>query len=332
MSVSTGGLLIGSGFARRYEERLREIERQAGARFEHIVVPEDPAARIPPDAVTRIELAYFSGDVFPERSPAFFAAALGAEKLRWLHLFNAGVDHPIFGRFLERGVTVTASPGVNAVPIAQSAMTGLLMLARRFTRFGEAQRRGEWLEHRELVFPPDLATQTLVVLGLGGIGSELARLARAFGLRVVGVRRSRPAEGVVDAWAPPERLDEVLPQADWLAIACPLNAETRGRIDAAALARLPAGAHLVNVARGEIVDEPALVAALESGHVAGAYLDVFAEEPLPKDSPLWRMPNVIVTPHASHVSAGSETRQAERFLANLERFARGEALVDRVTR
>ena len=325
-------LLLGPDFERQHGERLRALEAELGVSLERVQVPRDPERRVPAEDVERVEVAYFSGDVFPERSPAFFAAALGARKLRWLHLFNAGVDHPIFDRFLQRGVTLTASPGANAVPIAQSAVAGLLALARRFPEFGRAQRERRWIPHAELRYPRDLAGQTLLVLGLGGIGGEIARLGQALGLRVIGVRRSRPPKSApIDEWRRPDELAQLLPRADWLAIACPLSPETRRLIDAAALAALPDGACVINVSRGEIVEEPALVAELASGRLAGAYLDVFEVEPLPRDSPLWALPNVIVSPHASHVSAGSADRQAERFLANLARYLRGEPLVDGVS-
>jgi phosphoglycerate dehydrogenase-like enzyme len=292
------GLLLGPRFAERYQDRLDAIERETGAAFERILLPEDPEARVPADAVARVEVAFFSGDVFPELSPAFFSATLSAPKLRWLHCFNAGLDHPIFSKFGEKGVVLTSSPGSN-------------------------------VEQATLAVPPDLDTQTLVVLGLGGIGSEIARLGRALGLHVVGVRRSRPTQDApIDAWAPPAELPELLPRADWLAIACPLTEETRGWIDATALARLPDGACLLNVGRGEIVEESALVAELESGRLGGAYLDVFEVEPLPVASPLWTLPNVIVTPHSSSISSGAPQRQAEMFLANLERFVRGEPLAN----
>jgi phosphoglycerate dehydrogenase-like enzyme len=323
------GLLLGPRFAERYQDRLDAIERETGAAFERILLPEDPEARVPADAVARVEVAFFSGDVFPELSPAFFSATLSAPKLRWLHCFNAGLDHPIFSKFGEKGVVLTSSPGSNAVPIAQSAIAGLLALARRFPFFARAQRERRWIEQATLAVPPDLDTQTLVVLGLGGIGSEIARLGRALGLHVVGVRRSRPTQDApIDAWAPPAELPELLPRADWLAIACPLTEETRGWIDATALARLPDGACLLNVGRGEIVEESALVAELESGRLGGAYLDVFEVEPLPVASPLWTLPNVIVTPHSSSISSGAPQRQAEMFLANLERFVRGEPLAN----
>jgi phosphoglycerate dehydrogenase-like enzyme len=321
------GLLLGPGFARAYAGRLDAIERETGTAFERILVPEDPKARVAADAVARIECAYFSGDLYPELSGGFFSAVMSAPKLSWLHCFNAGLDHPIFAKVGEKGVVLTSSPGSNAVPIAQSAIAGLLALARRFPLFARAKCERRWLEQSTLELPPDLDTQTLVVLGLGGIGSEIARLGRALGLHVVGVRRSRPAEGApIDEWAPPEKLPELLPRASWLAIACPLTDETRRLIDADALARLPDGAGVLNVGRGEIVEEPALVAELASGRLLGAYLDVFEVEPLPQDSPLWSLENVILTPHASSISNGSQARQAEIFLANLERFARGEPL------
>jgi len=287
--------LAGPEFVRRYGDRVAALVCATGADLEPIALPADPAARLDRAATERIELAYFSGDINPTWSASFFAAAFSADKLRWVHCFNAGTDHPIFARLLERGVRLTNSLGASAVPIAHSAIAALLALARRLPRFGAAQRERCWLEAGAVAPPLDLAGQTLVVVGLGGIGGEIARLARALGMRVVGVRRSAAREDLrADELVPPARLREVLPRADWLALACPLTDETRGWIDAAALALLPDGAHVINVARGEIVDERALTAELQSGRIAGAYLDVFEVEPLPGDSPLWALPNVIV--------------------------------------
>jgi len=320
-------LLLGPRFAERHGERVRREAAQAGVELTIVRLPDDTQARLPEPDVARIEAAFFSGDVYPDLSPGFFAATLGAPKLRWLHCFNAGVDHPIFGRFVERGVTLTCSPGSSAVPIAHSAIAGLLALARRFPRFAAAQRDRVWLEQARMTPPPDLDTQTLLVLGLGGIGSEIARLGRALGLHVVGVKRSRPApDAPIDEWRTPDQLADALARCHWLAIACPLTDETRGWIDGAMLARLPDGACVLNVGRGEIVDEEALIRELETGRLGGAYLDVFAEEPLPESSPLWTLPDVIVTPHASSISAGAEGRQVEIFFANLGRYLRGEPL------
>jgi len=170
------------------------------------------------------------------------------------------------------------------------------------------------------------------VYGLGGIGMEIARLARALGLYVVGVRRTASKTGPCDEIHTPDKLPELLARSDWLVIACPLTAETRGTINATLLAKLPRGARVINIARGEIVDEPALVAALQSGHLAGAYLDVFAQEPLPPDSPLWDTPNVIVTPHNASASAGNDARVNAIFLDNLKRWNRNEPLINEVIR
>jgi phosphoglycerate dehydrogenase-like enzyme len=325
------GLLVSERFLARYGDALDGAAREGGVTLERIVVSDDPEARVDVDACARIELAYFSGDVFPERSRSFFAAALNAPALRWLQVFNAGVDHPVFQRFLEKGVRLSTASGASAEPIAHNAIAGLLMLARGFPHWLGAQARRAWEPLPPASPPHDLRGQTLVVFGLGAIGGEIARLARAFGLRGIGVRRRR-ATGTepVDELHPPERLAELLPRADWLALACPLTDETRGLVDAAALARLPSGARILNVSRGGVIDEPALITALREGRLGGAYLDVFAEEPLPGASPLWTLPNVIVTPHNSAASRGNERRQAEVFLRNLVRYGRGGPLENEV--
>jgi phosphoglycerate dehydrogenase-like enzyme len=230
-------------------------------------------------------------------------------------------------------VRITTSAGTTAVPIAQTAIAGLLMLARGFPRWLDAQRRHEWKQMRGAAQPPDLAGQTLCVLGLGSIGGEIARLATALGLDVIGIRRSpRRADDPVGEIHPPSGLLQILPRCQWLAIACPLTDETRRMIDAAALARLPAGAHVINVGRGEIVDEGALIAALANGRLGGAYLDVFEKEPLPPQSPLWDMPNVIVSPHNSWAAAGNDLRVLELFEHNFQAWLHGRPLVNEVTR
>ncbi len=325
------GLLVSRQFARDYDAELSTIEAATGARYERILLPERPEARVAPPELARVEIAFFSAELFPEHGRAFFAAVSAATKLRWMQLGFTGTDHAVFDRFHERGVTMTNSPGVSAEPIAQTAFGGMLMLARGFPHWLEAQRRRSW--DRLAGTPRDLQEETLLVLGAGSIGAALARLAKAIPMHVIGVRRTaaRPGEPF-DELHPPARLASLLPRAHWLAITAPLTEETRGLIDAQALRRLPRGARLLNVGRGEIVDEPALIEALGSGHLAGAYLDVFAAEPLPPESPLWTLPNVIVTPHNSAVSSGSRARQARIFLENLDRHARGLPLLHVVKR
>ena len=170
-----------------------------------------------------------------------------------------------------------------------------------------------------------LSEQTMVILGLGAIGRHVARYAQAFGIHVIGIRRSATAaEDGVDEWVQPDRLAEVLPRANFLVSTIPLTTDTRGMLDAAALDLLPAGAVFVNVSRGEIVDQDALIERLASGRIASAYLDVTDPEPLPEDSPLWDLPNVIISPHDSARSAGTQALTDAMFLEELGRWLRGE--------
>jgi len=274
---------------------------------------------------SRVEIAFFSGDFFPERVREFVLALRDAKQLRWLHTFSAGVDNPWFQALRERGVRLTTSSGANAVPIAQTVLLYLLALSRDLARWQDAQQRRAWEPH-EVV---DLQGLTLGVVGLGPIGLEVARLGAALRMRVIGMRRSPRGDEPCETW-PITRLDELQPRADSLVLALPLSGDTRHLLDARRIALLKRGAWLVNVGRGALVDEAALVAALQSGQLGGAGLDVFEVEPLPPGSPLWTLPNVIVTPHNSGDSPGNQVRAAEIFLDNLARFVRGEALRNEV--
>lgn len=298
--------------------------RALGHALELIALPADPAGRLPDETCARIDAAFFSGDVFPDYSRQFFSTVRKAPRLAWLHVFNAGVDHPIYTEMMERGARLTTSSGSTAEPIAQTCITGMLMLSRNFPRWLAAQPKHVWDPMRTPDFPRDLAELRVTVVGMGSIGNEIARLARVLGMPVTGVRRSGRQPGDhADRVVPPSDLDAVLPLTDWLVLACPLTPETRGLITAERLARLPRGARIANIARGEVIDEPALVAALQSEHLAGAYLDVFAQEPLPAQSPLWDLPNVLVTPHNSAAAAGNKGRVFDLFMGNLERFLSG---------
>lgn len=325
-------LLLSHHMASAHGVGIERRARESGRSVKVIALPAEREARLPDEICANLEAAFFSIDVFPDYSRQFFSAVRKAPKLAWLHVFNAGVDHPIYTEMLGRGVRLTTSSGTAAVPIAQTAITALLMLARNFPRWLDAQREHRWDPMRPPDVPRDIAGQTMVILGIGHIGREIARLARALGLNVIGVRRSpRQAGDPVDEMYAPQRLPEVLPRADWLVIAAPLTPETHGLIDAERLGLLPAHARLINVARGEIVDESALIDALRSGRLAGAYLDVFQEEPLPASSPLWELPNVLVTPHNAGAALGNDERIYEMFLENFARWQRGEALLNEVT-
>ena len=313
-------------------ERGADLARYAtAAGLEVVALPEDREGRLPADVVARIEVAFFSTDVFPDYSRQFFSSVRKAPNLKWLHVFNVGVDHPIYTEMLGRGVRLTTSAGSTAEPIAQTAIAALIMLAREWPRWLAGQRERRWDPMKTHEFPRDLRGQTAVIVGLGAIGREIARLARLIGLNVIAIRRSpRKPEDPVDEMHAPDELGDVLPRADWLILACPLTDETRGLIDGAMLARLPQTARLINIARGEVVDEDALIDALRSKRLAGAYLDVFRQEPLPSESPLWDMPNVIVTPHNSSAATGNAQRVYDIFVDNLGRWKKGETLANEV--
>jgi phosphoglycerate dehydrogenase-like enzyme len=323
-------LLVSHRFRTDYGARVAAAAVREKVTAEFLALPPDPAARLSDAECARAEIAFFSGDVFPDYSRQFFSAVRKAPRLKWLHAFNVGVDHPIYDELLARRVRLTTSAGSTAEPIAQTAITGLLALARGFPRWMVAQRSRKWDPERK-VLPRDLRGQTAVVVGLGRIGAEIARLGRALGLKVIGIRRSPQRAGdPVDELHPPGALPGLLARCDWLIIACPLTHETRAMVNAAMLSALPRGARMINVARGEIVSEPALIEALSSGHLAGAYLDVFETEPLPAASPLWDMPNVLVTPHNSSAASGNDERVLAIFLDNLGRWHRGAPLVNEV--
>jgi phosphoglycerate dehydrogenase-like enzyme len=255
--------------------------------------------------------------------------------LKWVHIHSAGADRQIYLDLMAKGVQVCTSSGANAQVVATVALAGMLALARRFPLLWAEQQQRQWIPMMGERMPRDLPGQTATVIGWGPIGQKLGSLLQALGMNVVAVRQqaqakppsaSVPADTQSVEMVTFEDWHQVLPKTDWLVLACPLTPKTRQLVNAQALALMPTGAHLVNVARGEVVDEPALVAALQSGQLGGAFLDVFAHEPLPKDSPLWAMPQVMVTPHAAGHSDGNETRVAQMFLDNLSRWVQGQPL------
>lgn len=316
-------LLLSSAAARDLSARVSDA--LGGASWIHVA---------PGDTGTDFDVALVSRDVTGlstkhEVQPAtqvFYDALLAAPSLQWVHVHSAGADRPVYVTLRERGVQVTTSSGANAPVVALSALAGILALARHLPLLLAAQRERRWAPLFASGVPRDLEGQSAVVVGWGPIGQRIGALLQALGLRVAVARQSSaPARADVPT-VQYRQLQRLLPQADWLVLCCPLSAETRFLVSAAALAQLPQGAYVVNVARGDVVDEDALIAALNSGALAGAYLDVFAHEPLPATSALWELPNVIVTPHSAGFSDGNEARVARLFLENLERWARGEPL------
>ena len=318
MSSGTALRILLSDTARgQMGARLAEL---LGERPHVLVRPGAPGADADIAFVSRDVTGLSTKHVVLPDTQLFYDALRHAPSLRWVHVHSAGADRPIFLELMARGVQVTNSAGANASVVVQTALAGLLALARRFPQLMAAQRSHAWAPLIGTGLPRDLAGQTAVVVGWGAIGQGLGAVLMALGLQVVVVRGSATPAAGCQATVTFEALPTVLPRADWLLLACPLSERTRGLVDAAALAAMPGGAHLVNVARGEVVDEPALVAALQSGRLAGAYLDVFAHEPLPADSRLWDLPNVIVTPHSAGFSDANAARVEQMFMNHLVRW------------
>jgi glyoxylate reductase len=250
-------------------------------------------------------------------------------RLRAISSVSVGVDHVDLAAATARGIPVGFTPGVLTETTADLAFALLLAAARRI---GEAERwlrRGEWTWERrwapDLMLGVDVHGATLGLVGLGAIGLAVARRARGFGMRVLGWSHRPKAEAAaLGVEAVP--LDELLARSDFVSVHVALTEETRGLIGAAALARMRRGAILVNTARGEVVDEEALVAALREGRLAGAALDVYAREPLPTESPLLALENVVLTPHVGSASVATRTRMAELAVDNLLAGLAGERM------
>jgi len=322
--------LVSKQFIAAFGDELTAVAGRAGKSVQFMTLPEAQGARLPQADCDRIDCTFIDRDIrFNDQLYAAYGeAVVASNSLKWIHLVSSGVgQQPFVPPLAAKGVIITSSTGSNAEPVAQTGFTGLLMLARGFPTYIQGQHKHEWRPLRGAALPDDLRGQTVVLVGVGAIGKIFAGYARAFGLKVIGVRRSPAAPGdPVDEMHPPSRLPELLPRADWVVIACPLTKETRHLIDADAIKRMRRGTRLVNIGRGEVVDEEALIAALRSGHLGGAAIDAFKQEPLPPDSPLWDLPNVIVSPHNASASTGNEKRSAEMFIANCGHWLRGEAM------
>jgi D-2-hydroxyacid dehydrogenase (NADP+) len=253
-----------------------------------------------------------------------------ATRLEWVHSPAAAVEGLLpLPLLAERRIVISNSRGVQAIPMAEHVMGGLLVLARRFDRMLEAQHARRWIQN-ELIddWPWTLHGRRMTVVGLGTIGIEVAKRAHAFGMSVTGVRRrtDEPRPSFVERIVGPDRLHEALAGCDVLVLSAPAVAATHRMIGFDEIAMLNPGAVLVNVARGQIIDEEAMRSALESRHLGGAVLDVFDREPLDPASPLWSLPNVVITPHCSGFRASHWDHVIDLFSDNLRRFQRGEPL------
>ena len=257
-----------------------------------------------------------------------------APRLRWVHTSAVAVETLALRELFARDIIVSNSRGVQATPIAEHVFAVMLALAKQLPMILEQQREHRWAQN-DLVgarLPWLLRRRTLGLIGVGTIGSEIARLGEAFGMHVIGMRRRARSEQVpgVHEMLSYADLDTLLARADVVVIAAPLTPETTNMIGAAQLARLKRGALLINVGRARIVDHVALTEALHAGHLGGASLDVFHQEPLPPSDPLWSAPNALLTPHTSGFRQGHWDEVIDLFADNLQRFRRNEPVRFRV--
>ena len=268
-----------------------------------------------------------------------------APRLRWVQLHSAGANHVLEDPLAHSDLAITTVSGIHATPIAEYVFASILAHRWQVPMWTRCQREAEWPSGRwGLYSRPELRGSTLGILGYGSIGREVGRLGRAFGMRVLALRRStgRAAQGyavgdtgdaageIPQQFYSPQSLHEMLAECDYVVIALPLTSETVHFVGEAELRVMKPGAYLVNIARGPIVDEEVLIQALREGWIAGAGLDVFEEEPLPSDSPLWEMENVLISPHVAGFTPRYDERAVALFAENLRRYVEGKPLLNLV--
>jgi phosphoglycerate dehydrogenase-like enzyme len=257
-----------------------------------------------------------------------------AKKLKWIHSTAAGVAQLMYPELRDSGIVVTNPSGVFSPPMAEHTMGLLLALARNFPDSTRHQDRSQWGQQAIWDQPQrltELGGKVLLIIGFGSIGRELAKRATAFDMRVWGVTRSGKGDAAhAEKLLPAEQLEEALPHADYVVMAAPETSETRHLIGAAQIARMKRGARLINVGRGSLLDESALINALETGALGGAALDVTDIEPLPAESPLWKTPNLFITPHTSAVSDRLWQRETALLVDLLERWFEGREMFNQV--
>jgi phosphoglycerate dehydrogenase-like enzyme len=320
----------------RYRSRDLERIRAAAPGARLVTVSVEGLADGPLDDVEVMLRGWLSSD-------AFDRLLARAPYLAWVHSATSGVERALTPASRERGLVVTNARGVFSRPIAEYVLMMILAVSRRLPQLLELQRERTWqpLEGAEL------RDVTVGIVGLGSIGRAVGALATAFGCRVVAIRRRPASDGdearvdeaqegedrsfgevMLDRVGGPETLPELLGESDFIVLAAPLTAETEEMINAETLAMVKPGAWLINVARGRLIDERALLRALRDGPLGGAVLDTFHDEPLPPMSSFYDLPNVIVTPHTAWSSGRVLDRSVELFCDNLRRFAKGEALLN----
>ena len=333
-------VVIGSYFEEEHVRRIREVDGRLRVLYREDLVPPprwpgDHAGpedwRRPPEEDEEFLAMLGEAEVlydFPQGHVRDLTRA--APNLRWLQASMAGAGEVAKkAGLLETDVVVTTASGVYSGPLAEFVVMAMLQHAKNLDRLRRDKAEKAWHQ----AYNDTLENKTLCVVGMGNIGRAIAERVRPFGTRILGVKRTvredDPARSHVDALHDTERLRDALAEADYVVVTLPGTPETRHLVDADTIAAMKPGTYFANVGRGSVVDEGALVEALQSGHLSGAALDVFEVEPLPQESPLWELENVIVSPHATDmVPALINERQTDLFCDNLRRYLEGEPLVN----
>jgi phosphoglycerate dehydrogenase-like enzyme len=297
--------------ARPNDPELAQLERLPGD--VRVAAGEIPEAFANTAGEADAVLAWFTSR---ERLESALAMA---PRVRWVHVSSAGVDTLLFPALVESPIALTNARGAFSWSLGEFALAAILDFAKDLPRMRRAQQAGRW----ESFDVEGVQGKTLGLVGYGDIGRAIAERARAFGMRVLAVRREARPDALADRVYGPESLLEVAALSDYLAVAAPLTDQTRGLIGEAAIRAMRPGAVLINVGRGPVVDERALVSALEEGRIRGAALDVFDREPLPAGHPFYRLENVLLSPHCADHTVGWRAQSMEVFLDNFERFRQG---------
>lgn len=320
-----------------FQENEIQVLREISPRLRVTALPAREPGDIPKEIWARTEVLYTDRVLpAPDQVPA----------LRWLQFHWAGIDALADSALLKKNdVMLTTLSGAAAPQMAEFALAVMLALSHHLPELGILQSKSEWPRDRwERFRPQELRTSTVGIVGYGSIGREIARLLCAFGATVLAAKRDvmhpvdtgytiaglgDPGGNLFSRLYPYQAIRSMVKECDFVVVVTPLTAETRGLIGAAELAAMKPTAHLINMARGGVVDQNALLAVLQERKIAGAALDVFNEEPLPPNSPFWKLPNVIITPHIGGMSSHYNQRAIEMFTENLKRYLTGAPLLNR---
>lgn len=333
--TTTHLVLVETAITEQWQERLRQLSPDLHFEFQAARQVVD----IPDEQWKDVEILHMSGGTLPtpEQTP----------RLRWVQFFSAGANQVLTQPLFKSDVLFTTSSGVHSINIGEYVITALLTWYHRVPQLLELQKKHQWLSQQEssnIMMPDELRGKTIGIVGYGSIGREVGRLARAFGMRILAMQQSSdhrdhgfmisgigdPEGTLPERYYTSDQLYDLLKECDVVVIAVPLTPQTRNLFDADAFHAMKQNAFLVNIARGDVCDEGALIEALQSKRIAGAALDVFKQEPLPAESPFWEMPNVILSPHVTGLTPHYLDRAMLIFETNIRRYLAGEPLYNLV--